>query len=315
MAKEFLDSSARINNTEKNTGRQGGKLSLGRFALRLLGSAGLMVSPLIVACAPDAKAVPPEATATFVPGGFGGPNPIATYPSFYPEAESLNKIIDRINKSDPTLTNDERNAVTLAGSADRTATVVGGTKPPVEGTQTPSQTEAPKGFDCGILSPEACATAELIELPPNAEGQSLRYVGLNPPAGTELLMPINGQVVKDENPKGFNGFRAGIFQTSNLRFAYSVTGDIGFKNKLTENKDSGQTFAVVQETGIKNYGYSVLITASEFNDKDQTITADRILQELFPQLYTKGRSPKKVTAQIPSNSGPTKSSPIFLPRN
>ncbi len=300
MAKEFLDSSARINNTEKNTGRQGGKFSLGRFALRLLGSAGLMVSPLIVACAPDAKAVPPEATATFVPGGFGGPNPIATYTDSDSRAERLNPIIDRINAGDPTLTNDERNAVTLAGSADRTATVVGGTKPPVEGTQTPSQTEAPKGFDNGILSPEAYNKAEYVQWT-NPNGTKSEGIGITLEKVENFRIPEDMQVAtaeltRDSKPIG-NMIIAVRKDGSQILILGSVT-PVNIE-KVGKNLPAGTVVAISGEPGltyVDKYTQLLVLSAEDRNRlfPDQTKIPPKFITNT-PRPQTTNQSNRGVT--------------------
>lgn len=281
-----------------------------------LGAASVGFAILEVACSgqgkvepistPGVSATEARPTATARPGGGG-----LTF-----EDPRLNELFDKIARSQASEQEIiEYNQGAAASEARANATATAEAQATATAGNTPKEAPTPNpDIKQKITSPEVWATAELIELPPNEQGQTLRYIGLNPKEiGKIFSSPIPGQATKRENPKGFNGNRVTIFQPSNLRFSYTITGDIEFLNPNTEtNIPEGHPLAKSRGTDTKNYGYAVLITATEFNDKDQDVTSDAALKELAPYLYTKPS--KKVSDINPfTQSGPSKGTPIFLP--
>lgn len=337
MAKEFLDSSASIKNTKENAVSQGSIFTtrLNRFALRALGSAGLALSPLIVACSPDVKAISspvnltqepsrpvatgtvtpdkePTATATIslTPGIGGGSEPIPTFPAGHPRAGE-NPGIDEANRK--------------ADEAAARATAQAGEKIPPEGTQIPKETQTPpeveQNTDCLILKPEYCKDAVLIELPSKRiPGQFDRYVGINPhpsinPNGkvekVELFAPYSGQIVKEMTTKYFNGSSVIDLDVKNPRRVIVAIGPLNMSSK-TENKQAGEPFASIDDSDVNNFGYKLLVTYATFNDKNQEVTDDAALKKAFPKAY-ETPSKRYNTFPAPNNKTSAMGSPIYLP--
>jgi len=288
MAKEFLDSSARINNTEKNTGRQGGKFSLGRFALRLLGSAGLMASPLIVACAPDAKAVSPLSTpeparaAVTVPARPTA-TPVGVGSVFIPTGnEEIDSIQKRLLDSDARgkVQEDDILKFNQAIEARAKATATAEAQKPATPEKKPIFSKLFPGIDI--------SNAEII---PYTDAQGTTdLVAINLDAGVKIEAPLSTDYYATAEANApfsgswavfSTGGRNGVLVIGNYTFLKKAPGGA----KITE----GEPFAVTTETDHKNQGgKTVVVQIARFDPTTgKFFTPKEEVEKYFPGIYSK----------------------------
>lgn len=155
--------------------------------------------PLLLACSPDAKAVSPALTPE--------PAAVATTPTPEPPPPP------------PTPPKPEATATAMA-----TVTPPKEPEPPATATATP---EAKKGFDCGILSPEACATGKYIEWrvpkgPQTTETIPVRGMGFTLEVNEVIRISEDLQVAGEELPQGhfYNGYNITAPRKDGKRYLY-----------------------------------------------------------------------------------------------
>jgi hypothetical protein len=177
---------------------------------------------------------------------------------------------------------------------EATATVIAATKPSVtpttapaaESTKAPPPLEAKKAEDCGILPPESCSQAELIEWA-NPNGEKLPLIGLRLTPGTPLLMPVDGKVTKAKLPDNgvFKGFQAQIADPNSPNPTwYIVTGNLQFDDMRSPDLKKGTVFGHIGETGVKNAGDFDLLFYIIQGTGQQAAPAIDKMKEMFSGL-------------------------------
>lgn len=297
MAKEFLDSSARINYTRENTGSQGFKKAIRWSYLTAAGLLGL--SQILVGCSQkEAMSViaapePAKATATLTPDnqptatatisltpGIGGAESIPTFPAGHRRAGENPRIIEANRRAD---------------EAAAKATAQAGGKIPPEGTQIPKETSTPTEVktSCKIFPDKFCS-GRLIEKeiinPITKEKVTMYYVEFTPPAGITISSPIDGQAGNAPR-ETTNDF---IVSVKNLqdprRLSYSVAG--GIEPSKSGDVSTGEAIG-------KSDGRPITFWVSSINGKELTYHLDKI-QEVVPSII--GQTPQIFSGATYSNS-------------
>lgn len=176
--------------------------------------------------------------------------------------------------------------------------------PDVSPSQSPSTSPSIKPnvepVDCQVISKDLCAQAEYAVL------KDTTFVGLNLPPGTNLLSPIDGRqtTVKIAQPNSVQGYRLSISPEDNS-FAYSFIGDIQSEDKFIQ---AGKVSGLIGNSGLKNYGYDLIITINRFNPTTKASHVDiDMLRKLFPKAFEK--APRIVTYN--GQSSVTVESPVY----
>ena len=270
-----------ITTPPSNRGRFSDPLTYFRLTLAAGAGLGLVactnkdINPATVTQEP-AKAA---ASATAAPG-FGGPEPIATYPANNPRAERLNPIIDKLN--DPAkakdVTNEERNLVSGARSADLTATVE---------AQKPISTPEKKPLYSKLFPGVDISNASII---PYTDSQgSIDLVAINLDAGVKIAAPLSTDFSTAEATAPFSGSWAG-FSTGG-RDGIIVIGNYTFLKQAPGGAaiTEGEFFAVSTETDHKNQGgKTVVVQIANFDPTTgKFFTPKEEVEKYFPGIYSK----------------------------
>lgn len=177
-----------------------------------------------------------------------------------------------------------------------TSTAEASSPPPPE-TPTPtaspatSPTEVAKEQSCVIIPEQLCTTGELL-ITKNAEGKTLYQIGANISKDTPLVAPrlTSGsenkqlQLIKQKHGQSsiLQGFGLTVLDPDNPALSVSYHGDIDIGEFRTQNIKGGDNIGKMQDTGVTNWGYNLVITAS----------SKEVLERLYPDIMK--QTPRQV---------------------
>jgi len=140
---------------------------------------------------------------------------------------------------------------------------------------TPTTTEGVQEVPCQIVPIEYCSQAERVLLV--YSGTAYTYIALNLPAGVPLSTPSDG--LSDETEASgdpFSGVDLALFDCSGTTVAKFV-GDIRTTSEIQEHRRAGDILGYVSDTGIKNFGATILF---RYSNEEAT-------KSLFPAAFEK----------------------------
>lgn len=140
----------------------------------------------------------------------------------------------------------------------------------------------PNVGSCKILEEKYCNDVKLIQ-------GAFQYLAFKLPIGTKIFSPIEGQEKKTKLPAGgtAQGFYVIINNPSDRNIeSWSFMGDLKLSNMDTNNTKSGETFATIGNSGIKNFGdYNLIVGISKFDEtQNKKLSASSTIRKLFPEL-------------------------------
>lgn len=133
----------------------------------------------------------------------------------------------------------------------------------------------PKPGSCKILEEKYCSKGRLII---DGVGSS---VGFNLPKNTPLFALKTGQAIKtkyDQTSK-FKGFGLMVIDPNDPTVTFHLIGDIDIGEFRTQNVEQGDKIGQMQDTGVKNYGYNLIVTGLRESTLDTAL-----LSKLFTYL-------------------------------